>query len=509
MHHSAHSTNFSASEALSALPRIIISACAVFAFILVLFADLLPLPFGGYADQRLALLIICGLLVTVPVFVFFIKPQIALRQTLVMLLPMLILCLAFLVLSVPFYEQNYVWVEPGMYAFYFLAISVSGSFLAWSDKSVVYARLLIMVSATTCLVYGLASFNVYLFATFDGMKNLIDFIPWSFVNIRYWSHIATWCLPLLPLAVMIGPLKAIRSWRLAMLLGGGLWWWILFISAGRGSALGVTFGVIMAVALFGRRALPWFKIFVFYIGAGFVLWLLLSVLIPAILSDGDIYIRKIHAGDSGRLPLFIEAWHMSLQNFPFGMGPQAWLTHDVLTEGYSASRKFGHPHNMYLLWAAEYGWILMVAIGMVVGQAIRHFWKVRRALLVVSPAESSDEKLLILAAFTSSVSGALFHAGVSAVLMAPGSMLIGLFVLIAFWALIMPTQADLSSHSQRPKPRPVFGLIICVFLFLSWLVWTQGVWDYYQDMLKDEEPYYEEMGRRASPRFWLHGNFPR
>lgn len=485
----------------------ITSISCVLAFILVLFSDFIPTPFGGYADQRFLLMAVSGLLVVVPVSSFAAEFAVNLPRVLVFL-PTLVLCLAFISLSMPFGNQAYIWVEPGMYVFYFLAVIASGACLAWAGASTAFARFFIWAMAATCLIYGLASVNVYLFAIFDGVTDLIDFIPWGFVNIRYWSHIATWCLSLMPLSVLIGPLKEFRSWRVAVLLGAGMWWWILFLTTGRASALGIAFGVILATALFGRRALPWLKVFITYLAVGIFIWLLLSVLIPTLLSDEGVHIRTIHAGDSGRIPLFIEAWHMSLQNFPFGMGPQSWLTHERLTEAYSAARKLGHPHNMYLMWAAEYGWALIAALGLVVAQAIRYFWKSRSAVL----SDTADEKPLMLAAFTASVSAALFHAGVSAVFMAPGSMLVGLFVLIAFWAQIIPAQPAQASATRQQKGstlQAIIAIAVSAALFVGWIAWAQDVGIYYQDMRKDEEFHYRDVGGGMLPRFWFHGNFPR
>lgn len=485
----------------------IISISCVLTFILVLFSDFIPTPFGGYADQRFFLMAVSGLLVVVPVSSF--AAELAVTPSRVwVFLPTLVLCLAFVALSIPFGSQAYVWVEPGMYAFYFLAAIASGACLAWTGASAAFARFFICAMAATCLIYGLTSVNVYLFAIFDGVTDLIDFIPWGFMNIRYWSHIATWCLPLMPLSVLVGPLKAFRSWRVAVLLGAGMWWWVLFLTAGRGSAMGIAFGVILAGLLFGRRALPWLKVFITYLAVGILIWLLLSVLIPTLLSDEGVHIRTVHAGDSGRIALFIEAWHMSLQNFPLGMGPQSWLTHERLTEAYSAAKKFGHPHNMYLMWAAEYGWTLIAALGVMVAQAICYFWKSRSAVL----SETADEKSLMLAAITASVSAALFHAGVSAVFMAPGSMLVGLFVLIAFWAQIIPAQPAPASATGQQKGSILQGIIaiaVCAALFVGWIAWAQDVWIYYQDMRKDEEFRYGEVSEGMLPRFWFHGNFPR
>jgi len=485
----------------------LLGSMALLAVVQVLFSDFIGSPFGGYADQRFVLSLISGLLI--PVFIFLYARNWPVRLGVVFrtVLPTLVLCFAWFFLVLPFRAQPYAWVEPGMYALFFLTSVTCGGYLAWTGSATRYARFLALMVAATCTFYGLASVNVYLFATFDGVTKLIDFIPWGFVNIRYWSHIATWCLPLIPLAVLVGPLKHVRIWRIAVLLGTGLWWWILFLTTARGSALGIAFGFVLAMLLFGRRAMPWLKVFVQYLAVGIVIWFLLSVLIPSFMEDG-VQVRSIKTDSSGRTLLFVEAWEMSLQNFPFGMGPQSWLTHEPITEGYSHGKKFGHPHNMYLMWAAEYGWPLIAAMALVVFQAIRRFWKRRAELL-----ECGDsEPVLLLAGFTASVSAALFHAGVSAVFMAPGSMLVGMFVLIAFWALIQPESivvAGQSPSSPIPKSRIVIAVLVATAIAILWTLWANEVWQYYKDMRADESYYYEHESEGTLPRFWFHGNFPR
>ncbi|GHD54169.1 O-antigen ligase [Marinobacter persicus] len=485
---------------------LVIVGTALPALVLVLFSDFLNTPFGGYADQRLALSFISGFLILASIGAQARHSPLSRGVSAKAFFPTLVLCLTFLLLSLSFQGQRYVWVEPGMYAFFFLATVAGGRWLVWSGGAAAFGFWLIVLVAALCALYGLASVNVYLFATFDGVTKLIDFIPWGFVNIRYWSHIATWCLPLIPLAVLVGPFKDVRLWRGVVLLGAGMWWWILFLTTGRGSALGIAFGVVLVLLLFGRKAFPWLKVFLQYLFAGIVIWLLLSVAIPSFM-EGGVQVRSIKTDSSGRIPLFVEAWKMSLQNFPFGMGPQSWLTHEPITEAYATGKKFGHPHNMYLMWAAEYGWLLIAAMGLVVVQAIRNFWR-RRAELF----ESGDSnQLLLLAGFTASVSAALFHAGVSAVFMAPGSMLVGLFVLIGFWALILPAGDSLQEARSTANPRRrmiVAGLLSAAFLIL-WALWMNEVWQYYQDMRADEAYYYEHESEGTLPRFWFHGNYPR
>jgi len=100
------------SHSMSGALLVIVSALGVLAFILVLFSDFIPLSFGGYADQRFLLVAVTGLLAVVPVIFFALKPSAAPAQGLV-LLPTLMLCLAFGGLAAPFGKQVYAWVEPG------------------------------------------------------------------------------------------------------------------------------------------------------------------------------------------------------------------------------------------------------------------------------------------------------------------------------------------------------------------------------------------------------------
>lgn len=60
------------------------------------------------------------------------------KENIKILAPTFVVSMAFLVLALPFDEQNYVWVEPGMFAFYFLAICGSGLVIAHSRNAAHY-----------------------------------------------------------------------------------------------------------------------------------------------------------------------------------------------------------------------------------------------------------------------------------------------------------------------------------------------------------------------------------
>lgn len=489
------------------IATVLLSVLAGMSFVSVLFIDLIPTPFGGYAEQRFFLVFVLGLLVLIAVVQCADQADILLFSSRIVA-PTAFLCVGFIVVAFIYRAHSYVWVEPGMFALFFLAPFITGYWVSQKGFDNTFAAALAFICVALCGLYALASVNIYLFALSDGFYAYSEIITWGFVNIRYWSHIATWCLPLMPLAVLVGPFRHNRMLRFWVILTMGLWWWILFLTMSRGSLLSISFGVVLSVLLLGRRTLPWLRVMLLSLALGLLFWLVLSVLVPFFLAE-DVQLRGVSLGGSGRWPLFAEAWAMSVEQFPFGMGPQSWLTHEPLTEAYSMVGRLGHPHNMYLLWAAEYGWIVVCLLVVVICQAIIYFFRKRDELKLTG----SSEKLLILSAFCASVAGAMFHAGASAVFLAPGSMLVGLFVLAAFWSLVIPKVCLGACVAPRhivggTNRRLLLGLL-AIGVLMAWLFWVGETLEYFRDMLADLEIYSDVDKRPILPRFWFHGYFPR
>lgn len=489
---------FSRQVAMTKVQTFFVSLLIATVFVSVLFADLLPLPVGSYAFQRFLQVCLLAIICTGAGALYISRYGIEARKH---LWPVLIIASSFVLLAFPFRTSPYAWVEPGLYAAFFYGFVAIGNLASSETTKHQWAVILVYCAVVAVAFYGATTIMVYLFALSDEVSQLSAFIPWGFVNIRYWSHIATWLMPLLPLAILVGPLRNQRLWRFFCALATAVWWWVIFLSTSRGTMLGLIFGLFVVLIFIGRPALPWGKVFLRYLGYGLVAWLILSVLVPSILID-ELNVRTLHAGSAGRIPLFLEAWRMSFENFPLGMGPQSWLTHETLTEEYLKSSKFGHPHNMYLMWVAEYGWLIVGALMFLVTRAIRLFWLRLRELR----DENQETSVLILAAFTASVSAALLHAGASSVFIAPGSMLIGFFVLCVFWALISPNRIATSQLGAGNKA--VFAAASIAIGLVAFL-WLREVVIYYEAMLEDRNYHFETAPYGTPPRFWHYGMFPR
>lgn len=474
-------------------------------FALILFSDFLPLPVDSYSSQRMFLLLalsgsVCVALVCVA------RGTVAVGWWFVVDAIVLVSIWALLISNVAGQSSSRFGLsEAAMYGALFSSFVLSGHVFRSSSYLERAWQIFLPVAAVACFFYAMMTLTVYAFAILDGQRNLVPYIPWGFVSMRYWSHIATWVLPILPLALLIGPFRKSALWRVGVFLSMSVWWWIVLLSSARGTTSGIAFGLLFVMLLFGRASFPWAKGLVKGLLGGFLVWGLLSFALPELLF-GEAKIRGLKTDNSDRVPQVLEAWAMSLENFPLGMGAQSWLTHDLLTPQYDATKKFGHPHNMYLLWAAEYGWLfLALVLILVLGGAARFFTR-KRELFYAGESQGS----LKLAALTASVSAALFHAGVSAVFMAPASMLVAVFVFAIFWGeiqIVGPERAVTERKGKRTVSLVAASLSLFFLAFSA--LWAVNVSEYYRAMISDRSYYYDSVSKGHLPRFWFHGYFPR
>lgn len=469
-----------------------------------LFSDFLPIWFSSFSGQRF----FQTFLLVFVTFVALLVPASGTRSNFWLdNWPAFLVAMGFIVLAVPVSVSDYRWVEPGMYGFFFLAFPVLGWGIREQRCTEKAAITLVLVVLVGCFFYAAMSLTMYAFAITDDFSKLIDVIPWGFVNMRYWSHLATWFLPLFPLALLFGPLKNNTLWRIGVFFTAGIWWWVVLLTTSRGSMISLVLAALIVLVLFGRVVMPWLAVSVKFVLLGVVFWCLLSWAVPELVFDKTM-IRTLNFGSAGRLPLWSEAWEMSLQNFPLGMGAQSWLTHPTITPEYLSAQTLGHPHNMYLMWAAEYGWALIALVAVLLGVTFKRLLSLR-GLIVVPGAQ---EHALLIVAFTASCIAGLAHAGISAVFLVPTSMSVALLVLAVFWAIaVQPTKsASASEHKSMVVPdRTSLKLMLAFAVLIVGFAWVQEVWRYHLAMEADLSIYTASPNAPLLPRFWLHGYFPR
>ncbi|PPI81925.1 O-antigen ligase family protein [Marinobacter flavimaris] len=470
---------------------------------LSLFGGLLPLPSGGYSAQRIALCFLLAVFVTVGAGLLVLIPGFARKH----LWPLaLVAVVSVSILGHGFVSENpFKWIEPGLYIGFLLTVVILGGVLGqhWAPSAYIVPAVVLLGAGV--VAYAALALVYFLFWLSEPASKLSDYLPWGFVNIRYWSQLFTWLIPLLPLALTVAKSANFRLWRVAIILGGGVWVWIALLSSARGSLLSIGFGAAFVWVVFRRDSEPWLRQFFLFLKVGVVLWVCLSILAPLLLGleAGG---RELGTGSSGRLVMWQEALAMSGQNLPFGMGPQSWLLHEPLTDGYTSTKPFGHPHNMYLMWAAEYGWVTVMLLAALL------FGLVRRVLQVARLGNhvSSSKERIVLCGFVASVTGALAHASMSSVFIVPSSMLVGVFLLSALWALL---QTRLKTSGMRfsgySGQRKFLATVSSLLVACVMTVWLIGVFNYHQAMLEDKPLYLEQSADSFFPRFWYHGYFPR
>jgi hypothetical protein len=361
--------------------------------------------------------------------------------------------------------------------------------------------------AVSVLLYAFVSLVWYVLLMGDTPDaDTVTVLPWGFENIRYWSHVATWILPLFPVILNNETIRKHRRFFLLVCASFGIWGWILFLSGARGSIIAILAGFLVCYFVapeplrfqFRRR-------FTYLIVGALFLTFLLEYLVPSLLSDVKIPSFP-RVSMSGRWPLWLEAYEMGKVNFPFGMGPQSWLTHEVLTGDYLASKRYGHPHNMYLLWAAEYGWLFVGGLFCGVMWVLRYVFVKLNRLALCDP-----RRALLMLALLHSFTAACIHAVVSAVFIGPASLLVGWFVIVGILRMTFPTRQEIHPKTVESRTwwsKALYACAVALALSFNWY------WDAllgYRRAADEDRSCYTSIDAFVGngPRFWLHGDFPR
>ena len=99
-------------------------------------------------------------------------------------------------------SEGYWLPELGFYAYYLVA-------LFWVVRSRVVENIIHTIDVSAFL-YGIASVYVFvaLLIYFASLFDVVNvprtyFLPWGFENIRYWSHVATWLVPVMSVALAV------------------------------------------------------------------------------------------------------------------------------------------------------------------------------------------------------------------------------------------------------------------------------------------------------------------
>lgn len=353
------------------------------------------------------------------------------------------------------------------------------------------ARTLVIVALCFASIYVLTIVMGLLFWYEQGGGKVTDFLPFGFYNIRMWSHIATWIIPLCCSCIFLVQEKlasrrrVVTIWAIVVL---GFWFMVLLGSAARGSMLAHGLAFVLMLALYRQRFWNIGKFWVYGFIFGAFLYFIFVIAVPKALFEQLGYYQVFRTGGSGRGQLWAYALSLSLESFPFGAGPLSY-SYRTPVDAYAT------PHSLYFTWASEYGWLFVVAVAVIFIRFSFRAWSNANVL----PPEGSGLKLGV----QFSVLSAFIHACVSGVFTSPVSQIVGFPILAIYFAFCLDANKNFRPAISRGRFINYFALL---FFGLSvFIIYPSYNW--WHSSKQDAVPYMERNHIGLAPRFWIHGRF--
>lgn len=244
--------------------------------------------------------------------------------------------------------------EIGIFIFMFLLAWMIAAEVAGDEVLLEWVLAGVVVG---CALYGVKSLMVYSAALFMGGQpdpgNLIT----GFDSYRFFNHGQTVTLPLIGLFVCLrhGFKFGSRRWLILGWATLAVWWMLLYLSAGRGTFIGILVAFGCVGFLMRERAWPWTRTMIIGAMMGLVGYILLYIVVPYAMGlepfgyMGKVVQRSVHNFASSRDLLWGCAVRMIGEDPWLGAGPLHYA-HKCAAMGLAA-----HPHNWALQLASEWG----------------------------------------------------------------------------------------------------------------------------------------------------------
>lgn len=382
--------------------------------------------------------------------------------------------------------------EVGLFFFLILAMWVIASEASSSFSKTLQAVLIWTVLGS--LLYQFKAIITYGAALFSGVISGPGYLIPGFDTYRFFNHGQTITLPLLGLAACLAGdetrLRRAVSWL--ALVG---WWALLFVSAGRGTLVGVVAAAAIVGVAFGLRAWPWIRTMALGALGGLVVYVVMYVFIPLLYGlpslgflEGVVE-RSVNNMGSRRGPLWSCAYDMLVAHPWFGGGPMHYA------QICAPLNIAAHPHNWVLQIAAEWGLLALACACAAVVLGLR-------SLLQCMPALESRDKRnqAILTCWLATAIAIMVDGMVSGLLVMPVSQLwlvVYLGLSVGWLRSFHAGPALKQSSNSRPRQ---FAAIVAI-LGGAWLL-VIGI-GATQTAAKTAELNAE----RLAPRAWGYGFF--
>jgi O-antigen ligase len=347
-----------------------------------------------------------------------------------------------------------------LYALFFAVFVVAACRL---ETGHVFSQVVVGLMALTVIAVGFQELIGVAAAHANGMDFNYEIALLHFSKPRFYNQFQSWAIPVVSALPILFPGR--RSIRWLSLLALALLWYVLLMTAGRGTLVALFCSFVFALVF-----LPSIRSYlVKWQSAGILAGALIYIVV--LVSFGAPGIQNGEANptpDTGKSRYFAESlgrpmmhtsgrfwmWTTALEDVKksplLGIGPY----------NYSCTRShwYGHPHSFPVQFAAEWGLIAATAMLLVFAWL---FLVSTRAVRKVDDGEK-DESLfpaLLLVSFLT----AMIHACLSGVLIMPASQVTGILV-CGLLLGSFPLTETCEGHSFRPFWALVFTLLISVFL---------------------------------------------
>jgi len=351
-----------------------------------------------------------------------------------------------------------------------------------------------------CAFYIFVAIIVYVvLINAGGQPSNAVFIP-GFDNYRFFNHVQTITLPLLGLWTCRSGVGKQKTFAVGVT---SIWWTLLFVSAGRGTFIGLLAGICVTWFYLRKDALPWCRVMLRSALIGSGAYLAFYVLIPLSLGlqpFGFLFIvveRTMGDPGSGRWHLWTRAWEIMLAHPWLGAGPLhfAHFGRDI--------QNGAHPHNWVLQIACEWGIPALLCLVIAIALGLKRLLSVRQYL---DPTDVKNH--LTLAAWLTIGVAILVDGLVSGLIVMPTSQLwIALYIGCAWGWTVSMTPATQTTILRLPMTVRIGGgaILLTSIYFLA-----NGLWPEIRNL-----PAYEEQTLQKDlypnpafwPRIWLGGYF--
>lgn len=350
----------------------------------------------------------------------------------------------------------------------------------------------LMICGLACAAYLLLEIAIYLSVLKAGVQPKPAQLIVGFANIRFFNHVQTISLPLLGLMASRMP---DRGRKLFWWVITALWWMLLFVSAGRGTFVGLTVALVIVWCTLPQAAGAWCRFMLLAGLAGLVAYLFFYAVIPLILglepfgfffSTAD---RTMASPTSGRMLLWTRALEMIREHPWLGAGPGHFAHYG------QDLQIAAHPHNWPLQIASEWGMPALLLLNGVLALAMLKLWQLRKII------SAKDQETLT--AWLVTGCAILVDGLVSGLIVMPTSQLwIALYVGCA-WGWTCSRSPSIQIIDFRPTR--VHSVLVTVGALLLMYALVHGIWPEFVEMNTRNNLYSEIKG--LFPRIFSKGNF--